>query len=590
MRGLGSFLNNIWFLATPYFRSKEKASAWALLVIVLVLNFVLVGLHVVLNNWSGAFFESFQGKDSVAFFQLLLTWRYSPDGYWGVIPGFVGLAFVLIVLSIIRSYLRQWLQIRWRRWMTERFQDNWLTGRAYYVLALQADRADAGTDNPDQRISDDVNNFVDSALVLGLELISKVASVISFLTILWGLSGSVTLFGVTIPGYMVWVALIYAVVGTLLTNLVGRPLVGLNFAKQRLEADFRFALVRMRENAEGIALYAGEADEGRNLTARFAGIVVNWYAIMMRNLKLSALIAGYEQVAIIFPFVVAAPRYFSGALNFGQVNRIAGAFATVQGGLSWIVDRYSDLAEWTATANRLATFQRTLDAIHLAEGKGIVMAPATDGAVSSAGLRLTLPDGSALLDAAGLRLAPNEATVITGPSGTGKSTLFRALAGIWPFGSGTLQRPRGSALFLPQKPYIPLGTLRRAVSYPAAADYYPEAQVAAALTDAGLGRLVPELDRDEPWTQRLSGGEQQRLALARALLARPDWLFMDEATASMDPEGELDLYRMVRERLPGTTLVSISHRPEVTALHGRQINLRRGPGGSALEAEPIAAE
>jgi len=405
------------------------------------------------------------------------------------------------------------------------------------------------------------------------------------------LSGPAVLFGVTIPGYMVWVALIYAIVGTTLTHFVGHPLVWLNFTQQRVEADYRFSLIRLRENAEGVALYNGEADEGRTLRQRFGAIVRNWYQIMNRQLALNTLIDGYEQVASIFPFLVAAPRYFAGKLTFGQLTRISGAFGTVQGSMSWFVNNYAELAAWSATVNRLATFRRAIEAAHAAEGSGIRLVPGVGVDLALHDLHLMLPDGATLLDRVTVTLPRDGHTVVTGRSGSGKSTLFRALAGIWPFGSGSVALPEGRAMFLPQKPYIPLGTLRRVISYPAAEDAYVQADIEQALTDAGLGRLIPLLDADEPWSQRLSGGEQQRLAMARALLTRPDWLFLDEATASLDLEGELELYATLRRRLPDAAIVSIAHRPEVAALHDRQVTIQTDASGTRrlVELEPARA-
>jgi len=592
MKGLRRFFSDLWYLASPYFRSEQRWSARLLLGVIIGAGFLLVGMSVLLNLWQGAFFNALQSKDEVSYTNLLLTWQPAEEGgFLGIIPGFTGLAFIFIIISIFRRYLRQWLQIRWRAWLTGRFQTDWLSNRAYYRIQLSGEHAGIGTDNPDQRISDDVNSFVESTLVLGLDFISKIASIFSFMSILWVLSGPAVLFGVTIPGYMVWVALIYAIVGTTLTHFVGHPLVWLNFTQQRVEADYRFSLIRLRENAEGVALYNGEADEGRTLRQRFGAIVRNWYQIMNRQLALNTLIDGYEQVASIFPFLVAAPRYFAGKLTFGQLTRISGAFGTVQGSMSWFVNNYAELAAWSATVNRLATFRRAIEAAHAAEGSGIRLVPGVGVDLALHDLHLMLPDGATLLDRVTVTLPRDGHTVVTGRSGSGKSTLFRALAGIWPFGSGSVALPEGRAMFLPQKPYIPLGTLRRVISYPAAEDAYVQADIEQALTDAGLGRLFPLLDADEPWSQRLSGGEQQRLAMARALLTRPDWLFLDEATASLDLEGELELYATLRRRLPDAAIVSIAHRPEVAALHDRQVTIQTDASGTRrlVELEPARA-
>jgi putative ATP-binding cassette transporter len=592
MRGLGPFLKDAWMLTKPYFRSEEKWSAWLLLGTIVALSLSMVGMNVVLNFWNRAFFNALQEKDWNSFISLLFFYRRSEDG---LMPGFTGIVIVYIVVAVYRSYLTQWLQIRWRRWMTTRFIDEWLADRAYYRISVTSSmdgNAPLSTDNPDQRIAEDLRDFIGDSIVgtrgvlsLGLGVLTNIVTLFSFLSILWSLSGSLTILGITIGGYMVWVALAYSVVGTWLTHLVGRPLALLNFRKQRVEADFRFALVRLRENTEGIALYGGEAEEKRGLGARFTALAANWLDLMKRTKALNTLLFGYDQIAGIFPLVVAAPRYFSGAISLGGLTQTSGAFGEVQGALSWVVTTYSDLAVWRATVERLATFHRAIVAARAAYGQGIVAASGEGPDYKLSDVTLTLPDGKVLLDHANIRFAAGGATAISGYSGSGKSTLFRALAGIWPFGSGLIEHPPGRALFLPQRPYIPLGTLRHAVAYPAEMGAYDTSEVAEALTDAGLRYLVPRLDSEERWTQVLSGGEQQRLAMARALLLKPDWLFLDEATASLDPKSEADLYSALRARLPHTTIVSISHRPAVNALHDRRLTFDRDRA-ALIEAAP----
>ena len=575
MRGLRQFLRDAWRLARPYFRSEEKWSAWGLLASVLALRLLLVGMTVVLSFWNREFFNSLQDKDFTAFFELLFVWRQTPSGF---MPGFCGIAAVYILVAVYFTWLSQWLQIRWRRWLTVRFLDEWLADRAYYRISLTSDRAAIGTDNPDQRIAEDIRDFVDNTLTLGISIIANVVTLVSFLGILWSLSGTITLLGVSIPGYMVWVALAYAVVGTWLTHLVGRPLAALRFRQQRVEADFRYSLVRVRENMEGIALYAGETEEKATLGGRFAAVIGNWWGIMQRTKLVNALTAGYEQVAVIFPFIVAAPRYFSGQIPLGGLTQTAGAFGRVQDALSWFITRYPELAQWYAIVSRLTTFHRAVIAARAAFGTGLALADAPDGAVQLRDLTLELPNGAKLLADMDLVLEPGHSVVVTGRSGSGKSTLFRAIAGIWPFGAGRVQRPLARCLFLPQRPYIPLGTLRHVISYPDPPDLHSQEDVARALADAGLSQFVARLDDDDNWPQQLSGGEQQRVAMARALLAKPDWLFLDEATASLDPEAESDLYRTLKARLPNTTLVSIAHRPSVAAFHERRVVFRREEG------------
>ena len=577
MRRLRSFLSDAWHLARPYYRSEEKWSAWGLLASILALRLLLVGMTVVLSFWNREFFNSLQDKDFAAFFGLLFVYRQTPSGF---MPGFCEIAAVYILVAVYFTYLSQWLQIRWRRWLTVRFLDEWLADRAYYRISLTTDRAAIGTDNPDQRIAEDIRDFVDNTLTLGISIIANVVTLVSFLGILWSLSGTITLLGIDIPGYMVWVALAYAIIGTWLTHLVGRPLAALRFRQQRVEADFRYSLVRVREKMEGIALYSGEAEEKTTLGHRFGSVIGNWWAIMQRTKMLNALTAGYEQVAVIFPFIVAAPRFFSGQIPLGGLTQTAGAFGRVQDALSWFITRYPDLAQWYAIVERLTTFHRAVVAARAAFGTGLELADSPDGSVQLRDLTIELPNGAKLLTDVDLMLEPGHSVVVTGRSGSGKSTLFRAIAGIWPFGTGRVQRPVERCLFLPQRPYIPLGSLRHVISYPHPHDLHSREEIGRALQDAGLPQLVARLDDDENWPQQLSGGEQQRVALARALLAKPDWLFLDEATASLDPEAEAELYRTLKARLPNTTLVSIAHRPSVAAFHERRLVFRREEGKS----------
>jgi putative ATP-binding cassette transporter len=585
MRGIGPFLKDAWQLARPYFMtSEERWSARGLLVAIIVMNLTLVGLTVVLSFWRREFYNALQDKDWVAFLELLFLYRNTPSG---LLPGFCEVAGIHIVLAVYSVYLNQMLQIRWRRWLTRKFLAEWLADRAYYNISLTTDRAAVGTDNPDQRVAEDLRDFCQMSLTLSLDLLSNIVSLFSFISILWGLSGAIEAFGIPIPGYMVWVALAYALVGTTLTHLVGRPLSILNFRQQRVEADFRYALVRVRENMESIALYGGEQEEGVTLRERFAAVIGNWYQIMRRTKMLNSLINGYLQVASVFPFVVAAPRYFSGAIQLGGLMQTVGAFGSVQSSMSWFVESYSEIARWRAIVERLATFHRAIVKARAETHGGFVNAVGTAGTVRLQDVTMTLPDGTKLLENADLFFTAGHSVVITGRTGSGKSTLFRVLAGIWPFGQGIVELPPKS-FFLPQQPYIPLGTLRHVITYPNAVDAFSEQEIEQALTDAGLPDLYARIEKDDNWPQRLSGGEQQRIALARALLAKPDWIFMDEATASLDPDAEEALYRVLKQRLPNATLVSIAHRPSVAAFHDTRLVFKRdGVGVGTLT--PAAA-
>ena len=590
MRGIGPFLKDAWRLARPYFMtSEERWSARGLLLGIIAMNLILVGLSVIFSFWRREFYNTLQDKDLAAFLELIFLYRNTPSG---LIPGFCELAAVHIVLGVYTVYVNQLLQIRWRRWLTREFLTEWLSDRAYYNISLTSDNAGIGTDNPDQRIAEDLRDFADSSLTLGLGFLSNIVSLGSFVVILWGLSGSIEALGIPIPGYMVWVALTYAVIGTWLTHLVGRPLALLNFKQQRVEADFRYALMRIRENMESIALYRGEREEGVTLYDRFAAVIGNWRQIMSRTKMLNSLVVGYNQIAIIFPIVVAAPRYFSGSMQLGGLMQTVGAFGSVQSSLSWFVEAYAQLAQWRAIVERLATFHRAIVKARAESNGGFVVAAAPDGVVRLSDVTMSLPDGTKLLDGANISFTAGHSVVITGRTGSGKSTLFRVLAGIWPFGHGGVQIPPHS-FFLPQRPYIPLGTLRHVITYPNAVDAFSQEAIAQALCDAGLPQLVDRLDSDDHWPQRLSGGEQQRVALARALLAKPDWIFLDEATASLDPAAETDLYAVLKARLPQATLVSIAHRPSVAAFHDQTLVFARGEGSAgrlvASDALPEAA-
>jgi putative ATP-binding cassette transporter len=575
MRGIGPFLKDAWQLSRPYFAtSEERWSARFLLLAIILMNLTLVALSVVLSFWHREFYNALQDKDWRAFLGLLFLYRRTPTG---LLPGFCEVAVLYIGLYVYSIYINQLLQIRWRRWMTGTFLAEWMADRAYYHISLTADPAAVGTDNPDQRIAEDLRDFTDNTLSLGLGLMSNLVSLFSFVSILWGLSGAIEVFGIPIPGYMVWVALAYAAIGTWVTHLVGRPLALLSFRQQRVEADFRYALVRVRENMESIALYRGEEEEGVTLRERFRAVIMNWRQIMTRTKLLNTLTGAYDQIAGIFPIVVAAPRYFGGSMQLGGLMQTAGSFGQVQSAMSWFVSSYAQLATWRAIVERLATFHRAIIKARAETHGGFEPAASADGNVHLHDVTMTLPDGTKLLDHAELMLTPGHSIVVTGRSGAGKTTLFRMLAGIWPFGSGQVQIPPRS-FFMPQRPYVPLGTLRHVITYPNAVDSFSQEEMVQVLRDVGLPQLCDRLDQDDNWPMRLSMGEQQRLGFARALLAKPDWIFLDEATASVDPEAEDELYHILKHRLPNATLVSIAHRPSVATFHEKRLNLVREAG------------
>ncbi len=562
------FLRDLWALTRPYWFSEERWSARGLLAVILAMNLGMVYLSVLFNEWYRIFYDALEARDIAAF--------------WHQIGRFGMLAAIFIVIAVYQIYLRQMLMIRWRRWLTGRYLHEWLDRQTYYRMQL----AGRSTDNPDQRISEDLRLFVGDTMTLVLGFISSAVTLVSFVGILWGLSGSLTVpvgdMTLTIPGYMVWAALAYAIIGTWLTHKIGRPLVRLNFEQQRYEADFRFGLMRFRENAEGVALYGGEGEEKKILSGRFTSVVDNWWSIMRRQKSLTWFTSFYGQAAVLFPFLVGAPRFFSGAIQLGGLIQISSAFGQVQTSLSWFVEAYTSLAEWKATVDRLTGFRKSV-ADSDAALPAVARQESPDGALSLDHVSVSLPQGGVLIADAGARFAPGEAVLLTGPSGAGKSTLMRVLAGIWPFASGTVRIPaKARVLFLPQKPYLPLGALRTVLSYPQAPG--PDSELLEVLDLCDLGHLKTRLGDDDNWALHLSPGEQQRLAFARALLFRPDWLILDEATSALDEAAESRLYRMIRERLPRTGIVSVGHRSSLTAFHDRRVELVPAAGGGHLAA------
>ena len=542
----------VWTLLQPYWQSEEKWRARCLLASVVTLALGMVYLNVLFNDWNRDFYNALETKNFVDFTEQL--WRFST------------LAFILIVVAIYKIYLTQALEIRWRAWMTKQYMAEWLENQAYYRIEQSG-----SADNPDQRIAEDLKFLTSGSLALSLGLLSSVVTLISFIGILWTVSGPITIMlsqrEWTIPGYMVWFALAYAVLGSLLVAWIGKPLIGQNFNQQRFEADFRFGLIRIRENAEAVALYAGEAQETAQLSERFRAIRENWWAIMTTTKRLNVASTFYAQFAVIFPFLVGAPRYFSGAITLGGLMQIASAFGQVQSALSWFIDAFGQLAEWKASVNRLAGFHWAVTAARTQQA-GISVIRNNVGAVLVDRVRLDLPNGSALTHSLDATILAGQRILVTGPSGCGKSTLFRAIAGIWPYGGGSIEIPASmDLLFLPQRSYLPIGTMRAAISYPAAAGTYPDRAIHHYLTQCRLSHLAQSLDDSDNWSQRLSPGEQQRLAFVRALLTKPDCLFLDEASSALDADTEQLLYTLLIAELPDAAIISIAHREIVAQYH-----------------------
>ncbi len=556
-----SIVRDAWRIAKPYWTSEEKWSAWGLLLAVVALNLGNVYVSVLINKWNNAFYNALQAFNGSEFSRQL-----------GI---FCVLAASAIAMSVYALYLSQMLQIRWRRWLTRKYLGAWLADRAYYQLQLGTT-----TDNPDQRISEDLNQFTTYVLSLSLGLLTSVASLGSFLVILWRLSGPAEIplgkWGTMhIPAYLVWAALLYAGAGTWLTLKIGRPLVSLNFDRQRFEADFRFSLVRLRENAESVAVYGGEPVERRVFNERFHSVFQNFWQIMKRQKRLAWFTSGYAQVAVIFPVVVIAPRYFAKQIGLGGLMQVVNAFSTVQTSLSFIITSYSDIAAWQAVTERLRRFDERLLEIQESTRAPHQIEIRREGlGVAVEDVDLDLSDGTPLLRGVDFAAAPGEAVLIVGPTGAGKSTLMRAIAGIWPFGRGRIELSERRILLLPQRPYLPLGTLSCALLYPQDYEHrFPKARLTAVLEKVGLGTLAPHLDTVENWSQRLSLGEQQRLAFARIFLAEPTVVFLDEATSALDELSEAQLYGMLRAAPWKPAVVSVGHRRTLHSLHDHILDI-----------------
>ena len=609
----------VWALSLPYFQSEEKWRARGLLAAIVALNLGAVYMLVQINDWNRVFYDALQNKDAAVF--------------WTQLGRFTYLAFGFIIIAVYKFYLTQLLEMRWRGWMTTYYLQRWLGNHAFYRMELSrfttaknpgnavADVAGAANgqtlsgsaavdvdkianvanvanvansansansanpanpDNPDQRIQEDVNQFTTYTVSLTMGLLNAVVTLVTFIGILWGLSGNFafTLDGVNfdIPGFMVWAAILYCLAGSVITHFIGRPLIKLNFNQQRLEADFRHHLIRVREYSESIALDKGEGVERGQLGIRFSKALANYLALIKTQKNLLWFTVGFNQAAVVFPFIVAAPRFFSGAIQLGQLMQIASAFSRVQDSLSWFVDNYSALASWRATTDRLTSFEDTFKALARVNNP---LQLTDSNALVVPDLTLALPSGAVLLAHASLHAKPGDSVLLQGPSGSGKSTLFRAIAGIWPFASGTIARP-ANAMFIPQRPYFPHGPLRDALAYPEPAANYSDAQLNQALEDALLPQLANHLDESDAWGQKLSGGEQQRLAIARVLLKKPAWVFADEATSALDAAAEETLYKKLTALAHSSkgAIVSIAHRPSVAAFHATAWTLERQPAGA----------
>ena len=571
----------------PY-TALERRIAMALVVFLVLINQAQVGIIVRLNFFNRDWFNAIQSRDAATFWHQLLF-------------VFTPYAFVYVATTVIEFFMQSMLVIRWRRWLTDHFVSRWLAYHNHYRISLVASQ----TDNPDQRIAEDVFRFINggsdgSNTAYGIYdfsilLISTVFSLVSFSIVLWSLSKSFTLPGtdIVLPGFLFWVALIYAASGTLITHLIGRPLIHLYFQRQRMEADFRFSLARLREYTEQVALLSGEDAEKNMVGQRFGALIANYLALVYRRMRVTAFTQTFGQLSPIIPFIFTAPFYFARKIELGVMTQTAGAFAQVANALTFFVNYYAYLAGFKSVVDRLNSFDVAIDQAQALSGAGPARVANAGGTprIDLEDVDLFLPDGRRIVETKHLVLAGGQSVALSGPSGSGKSTLFRAISGIWPYGEGRICSPEGiHVMVVPPKPYIPISTLRAAVTYPALLGRYSDDDIRRALVDAHLSDLVDQIDREDVWSQRLSSGEQQRLALARALLMRPDWLFLDESTSAVDEKLEAELYAALAQRLPKTTIVSIGHRSAVVRLHQRHLEMRPEDGHFALrDAAKVAA-
>jgi putative ATP-binding cassette transporter len=568
-------LRHFWQTASGFWRvdARPAPAAWLFSAALLLAIVLLVGASYAMNAWHRAMFDGLQNRDTAAVAKLSLL--------------YVVILTVSVLLSVWQVYVRMTLQRKWRAWVSNHIVDRWLTNGRYYQLNLvPGDHA-----NPEYRIADDVRVATEAPVDFVSGVTQALLSAATFIVVLWTIGGAldVTVGGwhVHIPGFLVIAAVVYALLASSSMVLIGSRFVQASERKNQAEAEYRYVITRLRENGESIALIRGEEEERAGVAHALSEVLSAWRTIAFQNMKTTSVSQTSGYVAPVLPIILCAPKFLDGSMSLGEVMQAASAFTIVQGAFNWLVDNYPKLADWTASARRVSSLTVALDALERAEqGGGIGRIAISDQGEGAAlhlrDLTVRLNDGTAVLDDTEIIINPGERVLIAGESGTGKSTLVRAIAGLWPWGGGSIDVKKGAKIFLlPQRPYVPIGTLRRAATYPDAPESHSIDDIAKAFRRVGLEHLVARLDEEGPWDQTLSGGEKQRLAFARILLHNPDIVVLDEATAALDPASQDKLMELLLDRA-GMTILSVAHRPELEAFHTRKIVLARRRGGTKL--------